>query len=168
MKKIFSIILFCLIFSFSVSSYTIAAITGDFGTDPITGSDLGGSGASQVNPTQDTSIQLNRGIGQTINTPSLSNGDQNKIPNPLGGNVNSLPAFFSAIVSVVIELGTIISVLAIMYGGFLYVTAQGDPEMLSKAYKTITWALVGTAILLGARTIMYAVTDTVKQLGAGL
>ncbi len=95
-------------------------------------------------------------------------GDPNKISNPLGGNVNSLPAFFSAIVSVVIQLGTIIAVLAIMYGGFLYVTAQGDEEKLGKAYKTITWALVGTAILLGARTIMAAVTDTVKQLGSGI
>lgn len=99
---------------------------------------------------------------------TIYGSDQNKIPNPLGGNTNSLPAFFDSIISVVLELGTIVSVLAIMYGGFLYVTAQGDEEKLGKAYKTITWALVGTAILLGARTIMYAVTDTVKQLGQGI
>ncbi|MDB5204597.1 MAG: protein of unknown function with transrane region [Candidatus Taylorbacteria bacterium] len=93
--------------------------------------------------------------------------DAGHIPNPLGQN-KSLTDFFNSIVGVCIELGTIISVLAIMYGGFMYVTAQGDPEAISKAYKTITWALVGTAILLGARTIMLAVTSTVKDLSTGV
>ena len=87
------------------------------------------------------------------------------IDNPLG-DTNSLPKFFDGIVSVLIELGTIVSVLGIMYGGFLYATAQGDEEKLGKAYKTITWALVGTAVLLGARTILAAISDTVSQLGA--
>jgi hypothetical protein len=95
-------------------------------------------------------------------------GIDNLIPNPLGPKVNSLPAFFNGIISICIQLGTIVSVLAIMYGGFLYVGAQGNEEQLAKAYKTITWALVGTAILLGARTIMVAVSDTVTQLGQGI
>ena len=88
-----------------------------------------------------------------------------EIDNPLGNSTNSLSAFFDGIVSVFIELGTIVSVLGIMYGGYLYATAQGDEEKLKTAYKTITWALVGTAVLLGARTIMSAVSDTVTQLG---
>lgn len=88
------------------------------------------------------------------------------IPNPLG-KTDSLSAFFNGIITVLIELGTIVSVLGIMYGGFLYATAQGDEEKLGKARKTITWALVGTAVLLGARTIMAAVEGTIKQLGTG-
>jgi hypothetical protein len=91
-------------------------------------------------------------------------GDPGKIANPLPGT-NSLSAFFNGIVSVLIELGTIVSVLGIMYGGFLYATAQGDEEKLGKAYKTVTWALVGTAVLLGARTIMAVIAGTVSQLG---
>ncbi len=95
-------------------------------------------------------------------------GDTSKIDNPLGSSTNSLAAFFDTIVGVAIELGTIVSVLAIMYGGFLYVSAQGNEEQLAKAYKTITWALVGTAVLLGSRTIMAAVSGTVKELGKGI
>jgi hypothetical protein len=87
------------------------------------------------------------------------------ISNPLGDQNMSLVAFFNGIVSVLIELGTIVSVLGIMYGGFLYATAQGDEEKLGKAYKTVTWALVGTAILLGARTIMAVIAGSVSQLG---
>lgn len=85
------------------------------------------------------------------------------IDNPL--QANSLADLFNNIVSVCIELGTILAVLGIMYGGFLYVTAQGNEEKLGQAQKTITWALVGTAVLLGARTIMAAVRGTVEQLG---
>lgn len=93
-----------------------------------------------------------------------SEGDPNKIPNPIKSD--SLSAFFENIVSVCIELGTIVAVLGIIYGGFLYVTAQGSEEKLEKAYKTITWALVGTAILLGARAIMAAISGTVGDLAS--
>lgn len=88
------------------------------------------------------------------------------IKNPL--KADSLAGLFDGIVSVFIELGTIISVLGIMYGGFLYVTAQGNEEKLGTAYKTITWSVVGTAILLGSRTIMAAIKGTVEQLGQGV
>jgi hypothetical protein len=86
------------------------------------------------------------------------------IQNPI--KAKSLADLFNNIVSVAIELGTIIAVLGIMYGGYLYVTAQGNEEKLGAAQKTITWALVGTAVLLGARTIMAAIRSTVEQLGA--
>jgi hypothetical protein len=88
----------------------------------------------------------------------------NQIQNPLG-DTNSLQDFFMGIVGICIELGTIVSVLGIMYGGFLYATAQGDEEKIGKAYKTITWALVGTAVLLGARTIMVVISGTISSLG---
>jgi uncharacterized membrane protein (DUF441 family) len=91
-----------------------------------------------------------------------SGSNSDKISNPI--KATSLSSFFDSIVSVAIQLGTIVSVLGIMYGGFQYVSAQGDEEKIGKARNTITWALVGTAVLLGARTIMAVVNDTVKQL----
>lgn len=94
---------------------------------------------------------------------TLAGSDPNKIDNPI--KAESLTEFFDGVVSIVIQIGTIISVLGIMYGGFQYVSAQGDEEKLGSARKTITWALVGTAVLLGARTIMAVVKDTVDQLG---
>lgn len=90
-------------------------------------------------------------------------GEQGKIPNPLKGT-NSLSQFFDSIVGVAIELGTIVAVLGIIYGGFQFVTAQGNEEKISMAKKTLTWAVIGTAVLLGARTIMAAITGTVGQL----
>ena len=103
-------------------------------------------------------------VTPVFSVESVAGGSTGGIPNPLG-KTDSLSAFFNGIVSVLIELGTIVSVLGIMYGGYMYATAQGDEEKLGKARTTITWALVGTAVLLGARTIMAAVSDTISQLG---
>jgi hypothetical protein len=97
---------------------------------------------------------------------SIVLGDEQGLVNPI--KAKSLTDLFQGIISVVIELGTILSVLGIMYGGYLYVTAQGNEEKLGAAQKTITWALVGTAVLLGARTIMTAIRGTVEQLGSGV
>jgi len=97
---------------------------------------------------------------------AMSEGDGGGIKNPI--KADSLAALFENLVSVAIELGTILSVLGIMYGGYLYVTAQGNEEKLGQAQKTVTWALVGTAVLLGARTIMAAIRGTVEQLGTGV
>jgi hypothetical protein len=85
------------------------------------------------------------------------------IENPLEGT-NSLSAFFSSIVDVLIQLGVVISALGIMYGGFLLVTALGDEEKVANGRKTITWAVVGTAVLLGAKVIFVAIKGTVEQL----
>ncbi len=99
-------------------------------------------------------------------TTGASFGAESGLQNPI--KAKSLTDLFQGIISVCIEIGTILSVLGIMYGGFLYVTAQGNEEKLGAAQKTITWALVGTAVLLGARTIMTAIRGTVEQLGAGV
>ena len=51
-----------------------------------------------------------------------------------------------------------------MYGGFLLVTAQGDGEKIEQGRKTLTWAMVGTAVLLGAKVIFVIIKGTVDQL----
>ncbi len=93
---------------------------------------------------------------------SLSFADNLLLTNPI--KATNLNAFFQSLISVCIEMGTIIAALSIMYGGFLYVTAQGDEEKIGKAYKTLTWSLVGTGVLLGARVIMTAIQGTINQL----
>ena len=91
-------------------------------------------------------------------------GQQNVLTNPLGNDTNSLSALLEAVTNVLIQLGAIVAALAIMYGGFLYVTAQGNEEKLQKAQATVTWALVGTAVLLGSRVIFKVIEGTIKEI----
>lgn len=98
-----------------------------------------------------------------FNTPSESFAKDGKFDNPLDGT-NSLSQFFARIVDALIELGTVVSALGIMYGGFMLVTAQGDEEKIASGRKTITWAMVGTAVLLGAKVLFVVIKGTVTEL----
>lgn len=88
--------------------------------------------------------------------------EENKLKSPI--EATSLAEFFSAIVDTLIQLGVVVSALGIMYGGFLLVSAQGDEEKVANGRKTITWAIVGTAVLLGAKVIFTVIKGTVDQL----
>ncbi len=48
---------------------------------------------------------------------------------------------------------TIIAVLMIIYGGFVYITAAGDPTKATQAKSILTFAVIGLAIALIAKLI---------------
>lgn len=102
-------------------------------------------------------------IGSRVFAEDIQNTtNSGQIDNPIAAN--SLQEFFSSIVDGLIQLGVVVSALGIMYGGFLLVTAQGDEEKVANGRKTITWAVVGTAVLLGAKVIFVIIKGTVDQL----
>ena len=69
----------------------------------------------------------------------------------------------SIIQTALIYLGVIFLILAI-YGGYLWMTARGNEEQLTKAKNTLTAAVVGLIIVIGAYAISYFV---IERLGAG-
>lgn len=66
--------------------------------------------------------------------------------------------------NVIMPLAGILCVLAFIYAGFMYVMAQGKPAELAKANKMLLYAAIGSALLLGAEAITFAVETTVKAL----
>jgi len=75
--------------------------------------------------------------------------------------------FIFAILRIVVLIGIPIAVFFVIYAGFLFVTARGSDEQLNKAKKAFFWALIGSAVLLGAWVLAKAVEGTLMQLGAG-
>lgn len=69
----------------------------------------------------------------------------------------------SVIVDVVIQVGTIVVIMAIIYSGFLFVTAQGNDAKLEKAKSTFFWVIIGAIVLLGANQLAGVVETTVDQ-----
>ena len=79
--------------------------------------------------------------------------------NPL--RVDTFYAFIALIINdIVIPIGTTIAILAVIYSGFLFVTAQGNPERLTRARSAFTWAVIGGLILIGAWAIALAIEAT--------
>jgi len=88
--------------------------------------------------------------------------DAQALENPL--KTGTLTEFLEALVNVLIQLGIPVAAMFIIYSGFLFVTARGNEAQLESAKKTFFWAIIGTAILLGAFIIIRIVTGTVREL----
>lgn len=89
------------------------------------------------------------------------------LQNPLKGEYSTIPGFLKAILNIVIDISVPIIVLMIVYSGFLFVKAQGNPEALATARKAIMWTIVGAAVILGASVISYSIKGTVDELQRG-
>lgn len=82
--------------------------------------------------------------------------------NPI--DTDTLDGFLVKLLDVVILLGAIAVVFFLILAGFKYVTARGDEKKISSAHQTLTWTIVGGAIVLGARVIAAAIQATVNEL----
>lgn len=98
--------------------------------------------------------------GAPENQPSLEVGLENPI------NIDSIEELILRIVEVVLFILYPIAILAIIYAGFKFITAQGKPDEISDAKTIFFWAVVGTGLLIGANVILALVRDTIENIGA--
>ena len=88
---------------------------------------------------------------------------QGKICNPLG-TTTELPALIQNILLAALKIGIPIVALAVIYSGFLFVSARGNSEKLTKAKDTLMYTLIGAAILLGSVAIAKMIESTMVAL----
>lgn len=86
------------------------------------------------------------------------------IENPLGDGISDIPSFIAKILEFILMLGVPIVALAIIYTGFLFVTALGNSEKLKKAKAALVYVIIGAALLLGAFVIAEAIKGTVVEI----
>ena len=101
--------------------------------------------------------------GNGTNPPAQSNVSVT-INNPIP-SITTVDGFIKTILIGVIKIGLPIVALAIIYSGFLFVSARGKPEALKKAKDALLYSVIGAAILLGAWAIAQLISDTVLKLG---
>ena len=85
-------------------------------------------------------------------------------PNPIGPD--NVMEFVQMILEVVMKIGIPVAALFIIYSGFLFVKAQGNEQELEKAKKAFTYAVIGTAILLGSWLLATGIESTINSLEA--
>lgn len=87
--------------------------------------------------------------------------------NPLGeGNNVSVFALITALADFVLQLLSAFVVLVIIYAGFLFVTAGGSDDKISKAKKFFMWAIIGGVVILAANAISGLICNTLEPFGA--
>lgn len=133
----------------------IVGACGGAGEQPCPGTPSSGMGTPSSNMGTPSSGMGTPPSGVEINT---------KINNPLGSDLDTIPKFIQALIKVVLYVGVPIVALAIIYTGFLFVSAQGNSEKITKAKKALTYTLIGAALLLGAFVIANALVSTFKEI----
>ncbi len=145
MKKTFlipflSLIIFC---AFVAGSSFVYAQIGGKNTG-----DIGGTNTGEIG-----------GSNSTVVKTKIDNPFQEKIG-------NSLFSLMKAIINeIILPIGGVLAVLAFIYSGFLYVTAQGDTAQIKTAHTALLYTAVGTAALLGSWVLANVICQTIGQLG---
>ena len=85
------------------------------------------------------------------------------IKNPIAP-IDSIPGLIHKILDGLIMIGMPVIALAIVYSGFLFVFARGNPEKLKKAKDALLWTVVGGAVLLGSWAIAKMISATITGL----
>jgi hypothetical protein len=86
------------------------------------------------------------------------------INNPLGCNNTSVQAILGKIMNIVAAVGGVVVVFFIIYSGFKFVMAKGNPSEIEKAKETFFATVIGGAILLGAEIIANVVLGTINAI----
>ncbi len=76
-------------------------------------------------------------------------------------NINDL---INGIIDVFIKITLPLIVFFIVYAGFKYLTAQGDPNKIKSAHQILLWTVIGAAVMFGAKAIILAIQQIVKGL----
>ena len=86
-------------------------------------------------------------------------------PFKCGNNCSLFVLLKNIINDVLMPIGGVIVVLAFIYTGFLYVTAQGKEAQITTAHKALLYTSIGAAVLLGAWVLANVICQTIAQLG---
>jgi len=74
--------------------------------------------------------------------------------------------YFQLVYRYAVILGSLIAVIMIMVGGFMYMTGGLNQNMLQKGKEFITGAVLGLILLLGSYTVLYFINPNLVQLRA--
>ena len=79
-------------------------------------------------------------------------------------NVKTIQELVYNILNTIVVIMFPIMVMMIVYTGFLFVTAQGNPAKITSARTALMWTVIGALVVLGAKALALAIKATVESL----
>ncbi len=104
------------------------------------------------------------GVGDTADPNFIISALDINLVNPLrvnGTNINTIEGLITLLLDTLVIIMTPVIIFMIVYAGFKYVTAQGNPGDIESASKTLTYALIGAVLVLGAVTLSEIIQSTI-------
>jgi hypothetical protein len=97
--------------------------------------------------------------------PELGGGGglQYSLESPLKSNIITIEDLLTTILNVLLVIAVPIIVFFIIFAGFTYVTAQGNPEKIKTATRSLTYAIIGAVLILGGVAISEIIASVVES-----
>jgi hypothetical protein len=73
---------------------------------------------------------------------------------PIITNINDIWLVVAAIVEIMLRVAGLLAILYVIWGGVQYIQSQGDPGKTTQARQTLTNALIGLVIAVGATAMV--------------
>lgn len=86
-----------------------------------------------------------------------------KLDNPLGSD--DLKGLITKIANFFITLALPFGFFMMILAGFFFVTAQGNPEKVTKAKKNFVWTVVGLAVILSSKVLITYIQEVLGEEG---
>ncbi len=119
------------------------------------------TGPTVPSPAGQTGIPQSNGTNVTLTNPLNTGGAD------CSANGTCLEAFLGAILQFVVRIGSIAVILMLVYAGFKFVTARGEPGKIIEARTMLLWTVIGALVLLGAQAIALGIQATVQAISVG-
>lgn len=75
--------------------------------------------------------------------------------------IEEIGSIISNAFNIILPAGIVIAVIMIIFGGYMWMMAAGDPGKTQQAQGTITWAVLGLVIIFLLRIILTLVFNTI-------
>lgn len=72
--------------------------------------------------------------------------------------------FISAVLRAIVYISMPIIALFVMYAGFKYILARGNPGAIDEAHKNFLYVIIGSLLILGAWVLATLIGGTISQL----
>lgn len=86
---------------------------------------------------------------------------------PTLGNINSLADAMALAINIVLGIGISLTVIFLILGGIQYITSKGDQKAAQEARTSLTNAVIGFIIVVGAFTIRTILANLLDVSGTG-
>ena len=73
--------------------------------------------------------------------------------------LDEIGTIVESISELILPIGGLISLVMIVYGGYMWMLSSGDPGKLKQAQGTLTWAILGLVFLTLMGTILKGIFD---------
>ena len=103
-----------------------------------------------------------QGTGQTLSVPNPFNCGGANSNGATGCTLLTLVT--QILTAIIMPLASVAAVGWLIWAGFQYVLARGNPAEIKKAHDNLLWALIGVGIILGAQGIAAVLQKTVQSL----